>query len=216
MKKMSNDVAIAYAYDFLSLLFENSEIKQELKEIILFGSVAKGVNDKKSDIDLFFNSKNKEKLEYLENEIKRAIKSFEIKSDKTWALKRVNFNISFIVGNLEEEKWKNLKDEIISSGLVLYSPYKESPQKLNQKYLIYYSLANLSRKAKMKIIRLLSGYTINKGKKEYKQKGLLEDKGGLKLGTNVIIIERDSLLSIKKIFSENNIKYKILETWIKK
>ena len=67
----------------------------------------------------------------------------------------------------------------------------------------------------MKFIRKLFGYSIKKGKKYYQQKGLLEEKSGTKIGQNVIIINRENLLHMKKIFSNFKIKYKILETWIR-
>ena len=77
---------LAYVYDFLSMVFED-EIKGKIKEVILFGSVAKGTFDKKSDIDLFFNVKEKKDEKEIEEKLRSILKSFEIKSEKTWDLK---------------------------------------------------------------------------------------------------------------------------------
>ena len=77
---------IAYVYDFLSLVFEN-EIREKIKEIMLFGSVAKLSSDKKSDIDLFFNVKDKKEEKSIEEKLKSILKSFEVKAEKTWGLK---------------------------------------------------------------------------------------------------------------------------------
>lgn len=203
---------IAYIYDFLSIVFEN-EISKKISEIILFGSVAKKSFDKKSDIDLFFNVK--EKNEEIEKELKSILKSFEIKAEKTWGLKKVKFPINFIVGSLEDETWKNLREEIISSGILLYGEYKLMPKNSNHNYLFYYSLSNLQRKEKMKFIRKMFGYSLKRGKKEYGQEGFLKEINGLKLGSNVILFPPQEILKIKKIFSDFKIKYKIIESWVR-
>src|SRR3989344_8178350 len=118
---------IAYTYDFLSMVFEN-EVKENIKEVILFGSAAKNSFDKKSDIDLFFNVKGNEKE--VEEKLRKILKSFEVKVEKTWALKKIEFPINFIVGSLENETWKAIRGEIISSGILLYGQYKEMPENL--------------------------------------------------------------------------------------
>ncbi len=206
---------LSYIYDFLSIISENKEIAGEIKEIILYGSVAKNSHDKKSDIDLFFNVKNKEKSDYVEEELKKILKSFEIKAEKTWGLKNLGFPISFIVGSLDDEAWRGIKDEIASSGIVLYGSYKEMPEKTKHYILFYYSLDNLKRKEKMKFIRNAFGYTIIKNKKEYKQRGLIENLGGLKLFSNVILVPSEEVKKIKKLFNEYRIKYKLFESWIR-
>lgn len=203
---------IAYVYDFLSMIFEN-EISEKIKDIILFGSVAKKSFNKKSDIDLFFNV-NREDGE-IEKELKSILKSFEIKAEKTWGLKKVKFPINFIVGSLEDETWKNLRDEIASSGILLYGEYKLMPKNSNHNYLFYYSLSNLQRKEKMKFIRKMFGYSLKTGKKEYAQEGFLKEINGLKLGSNVILSPPQEILKVKKIFSEFKIKYKIIESWVR-
>ncbi len=206
---------LAYIYDFLSAAFENKLIEEEVKEVILFGSAAKKNYDEKSDIDVFFNIMNKEKSEEIEEALRESLKSFEIKAEKSWALKKITFPISFIVGLLDDKQWRALKDEIASSGKVLYGPYKELPGKIIQKYLIYYSLNNLKRKEKMKFIRELFGYSIKKGKKEYLQRGLISKLDGIKLASNVILVNSQTLAEIKAFFNKNKVEYKIIESWIR-
>ena len=205
---------IAYVYDFLSMVFED-EVKEKIKEVILFGSVAKGTFDKKSDIDLFFNIKEKKDEKEIEEKLKSILKSFEVKSEKTWALKNIKLPISFIAGNLEDKTWKNIKEEIISSGIVLYGEYKENPEGLNHNYLFYYSLSNLHRKNKMKFIRIMFGYSLKKGSSNYEQEGLLKQIKGLKLGSNAILIPSYEILKIKKVFNDFKINYKIIEAWLR-
>jgi predicted nucleotidyltransferase len=206
---------IPYVYDFLSMVFEENNLKEKIQEIVLFGSVAKKIHDKKSDIDLFFNIKNINNSKEVEDSIKNILKSFEIKSEKTWKLKKISLPINFIVGDLNDETWKGIKDEIISSGIVLYSRYKELPENVHHYYLFNYSLNNLKRKDKMKFIRSAFGYSIKKGEKEYNQKGIIENLNGQKLSSNVILVPSEDSIKIKKFFNEHKIIYKIFETWIR-
>ena len=205
---------IAYVYDFLSMVFEKG-LGEKIEEIILFGSVAKKSFDKKSDIDLFFNVKDKRDSKELEESLKSALKSFEVKAEKTWGLKKVMLPIIFVVGSLEDEAWKGLRDEIISSGVLLYGHYKEMPEKLNHNYLFYYSLSNLRRNDKMKFIRKMFGYNLKKGKKEYAQEGFLAEIKGIKLGSNAILAPSQEVLKIKKMFNEFKISYKVIESWVR-
>ena|SRR3989344_338246 len=206
---------IAYIYDFLSMVFEEKKLIENINEIILFGSVAKGVYDKKSDIDLFFDVKNTKEIADIEENLRKILKSFEIKADKTWALKKISFPINFIVGSLDDKTWEKLRDEIISSGIILYGKYKEMPSGIKHNFLIYYSLENLERKDKMKFIRGIFGYILKKDKKTYAQKGLLEKINGFKLASNIILLPSNEILKVKTFFKENKVKYKILETWIR-
>ena len=205
--------ALSYVYDFISMIWDDENLKKDIKSIILFGSVAKGVYDNKSDIDLFFDIKNRVNVKGFEKRLKLILKSFEIKAENTWNLKGIKFPLNFIVGSLEDETWKNLREEIISSGIMLYGSFKEIPDNLKHYFLFFYSLRNLDRKGKMKFIRKFLGYNIKKNKKEYPQKGLLEQIGGTKLGPNVILISSESILDVKNILNKFRIKYKIKEIW---
>src|SRR3989338_4632819 len=103
-----NDIH-AYIFDFLSFVFENKELFDSIKKVILFGSVASGEFDKNSDIDIFFDVKgDKTKIE---PELNNTLKSFEIKSEKTWKLKNISLPIKNVVGDIEEEKCAELKEE---------------------------------------------------------------------------------------------------------
>jgi len=206
---------IAYIYDFLAMVFEKKELKEELKEIILFGSVAKDAYDEKSDIDLFFDIKSEGKIEKTEEELRAILKSFNVKSERTWKLKKISFPINFIVGKLDDDNWKGIREEIMSYGVVLYGRYKKQPEQLKHYSLVYYSLNELKRKNKMKFIRTVFGYKIKKNRKEYKQRGLLESLNGLKVASNVILFPSEETTKIKRVFNENKIRYRIIETWVR-
>ena len=210
-----NDTIFSYIYDFLSMVFEERAVKEKIRGIILFGSVAKKSHDKKSDIDLFFDIKDKNETGLIRNSLRSILKSFEIKAEKTWGLKGIKLPISFTVGSLEDKTWENIKEEIISAGIVLYGAYKEMPENIKHYSLFYYSLKNLNRKNKMKFIRKFFGYSLKKDRKEYKEKGLLEKIDGLKLGANVVLVPLEEMVKVKNIFNEFKIKYKIMETWVR-
>ncbi len=207
---------LSYLYDLLSMVFEDELMKDKINNVILFGSVVKGIYDKKSDIDLFFDVKDRKNKEIIEKNLKSILKSFEIKIEKTWNLKGIKLPINFIVDSLGSKIWKNLKDEIISSGIVLYGDYKEIPENLEHYFLFYYSLNNLDRKDKMKFIRKFFGYSLRKKDKEYKQRGLLEDINGTKLSSSAILIPNSDVLNVKSIFNKFKVKYKIKEIWIRR
>jgi len=205
----------AYIYDLLSMVFEDEPLKEKITSVILFGSVAKKSYDKKSDIDLFFDIKNKEEAKDIEVRLRNILKSFEVKSQKTWVLKGINLPICFIVGCLEDKTWEGIREEIISSGILLYGPYKEIPKNIKHYFLFYYSLKDLNKKNKMKFIRNLFGYRLIKDRKEYKQVGLLEKIKGSKLSSNTILVPLEDMPLIKKLFNDFKVKYKIMETWVR-
>ena len=207
--------AFSYVYDFLSMVFEEEEIVKDLNEVFLFGSIAKGTYDKDSDIDLFFDVRNTKSIKKIEEKLKEILKSFEMKADKTWKLKRISFPINFLVGSLEDKTWEKLRDEIISLGIILYGKDKEMASETKHYFLFYYSLNNLERKNKMKFIRNLFGYILKKDKKKYVQDGLLQEIRGLKLASNVILIPSNGILRIKSFFRKHKVSYKIFETWIR-
>ncbi len=53
---------IAYAMDFCSFLLK-SEMANEIKKIILFGSVARGDFDSESDIDIFIDTEKEKAVD---------------------------------------------------------------------------------------------------------------------------------------------------------
>lgn len=206
---------LPYIYDFISDIFEEPLLKRNIKHIFLFGSVAKGTFDKKSDIDLFFDIINVNRIAEVETKLKEKLKSFQIKVERTWSLKGIALPIKPIAGSIDSETWANLRDEIISSGLVVYGPYNKMPSNLNHYSLFHYSLNNLKRKEKMKFIRKMFGYSLKKGKKEYKQAGLLEEINGKKLSSNVVLVDSKNISTIKRLFNESNIRYGVFDSWIR-
>lgn len=204
---------ISYIYDFLSLVFEDVNLKNIIHNVILFGSVARNEFDKYSDIDLFFDVKDISKEKEIESSLKTSLKSFETISLKKWRLKNVNYPINFIVGNLDNEKWSSLKADIISNGILLYGKYEKLPETIKHYALIYFSTKKMKKKDLMKLHRLLFGYKNIKNKKKYIHKGYIEKRSITKLNSNVLLCPLIELTELKKIFSKFKITINIIEIW---
>lgn len=198
---------IEYIYDFLTTFFEKLKEEEKIKNIILFGSFARGNQRKDSDIDLFINIEKKDK-NHVEETIKESINEFELKSEKTWKLKGITNPIVPIVDDLDSEQWQELKNEISHYGIALYSQHKEKNEK---NVLIKYNINKLKQKDKMKIIRELFGYKIKQKKKIYEKKGLVEKIKAEKIDSAILINRNDSKKVIDTLKTKN-VPYKIIKT----
>lgn len=205
---------LPYVYDYISILLEDEDIKKKIRRVILFGSFATGDFDEDSDIDIFIDFQEDADLKKLENLVKNSEKRFYSISSRKWELMGINFPVSSILGNLEDQKWKELKEEIISTGITLYGKFEELPKNLKHYHLFNYTLTRLEQGKKMKLLRILFGYAII-SRKEYRQTGLLEEIGGKKLGPNTILVTIEKSREVQKIFNSFGITPEIREVWIR-
>lgn len=173
---------IAYAEDFASFLIENLGKESEfIKQIILFGSTARGEADENSDIDLFVNTDKKieEKLNKIKEEFYNSIKF-----KKYWKLLNVQNEINLSVGKLAD--WGDLKTSINANGITLYGKYA-GEAKLKQNYL-FIATPVKDRNKSISVWRELYGYTQKAKKKEYVQEGLIKKYNGRKISRGVFFI----------------------------
>lgn len=197
---------IEYIYDFLTIFFEKLKEKEKIKNIILFGSFARGNQRKDSDIDLFVDIEKKDK-NYVEEIIKESINEFELKSEKTWKLKGLTNPIVPIIDDLDSEQWQELKNEISHYGIALYTKYKKNEKNV----LIQYNINKLKQKDKMKIIRELSGYKIKQKKKIYEKQGLIKKIKAEKIDS-AILINKNDCKKIIDVLKTKKVPYKIIKT----
>ncbi len=209
---MKQEELFSYVYDFLSQLLENKEIFSTINQIILFGSVARGDFHSKSDIDLFVDTKQPKKIKEL---IKKELNKFELRAEKTWLLRGINLPLKTIVGDLSQPQWKELREEILSYGKILFGSYEGTSENRKRFFLIIYELKSLSQRSKMTLLRKLHGYKSSKNDKEYVQKGLLQEIGGKKIEANVILINPETWPRVKLLFQPLKVKYTIQEIWTK-
>lgn len=192
---------VSYAMDFVSFLAQNLKEKgmQNIRAIILFGSAARGQAEKESDIDIFVDSSD----EKLGKEIKKLTDKFydSAKFKNYWSLFGIDNEINVIVGKLD--KWK-LKDSMLGSSIVLYQKY--SPKLEEGKNKIILSWGNIKPNSKRVMLnKKIFGYNYY-GKKYL---GLLEKHGGIKLGSNVIMIDSENIKLFLEAFHNFKIAVKI-------
>lgn len=203
MLKLNKIEIIAYTTSFVSFVLK--DLNNLVKEIILFGSVARREFDKKSDIDLFFDV-NKEEIKKVENIVKKSLSKFyKSKIHEIWKLKGITKNISIKVGVLDE--WK-LKRSIISDGIILYGKYKESPKNIKHYLLINHKpIKDITKRNR--IIRKIIG----RKEKDYNKKGLLEDIEGKIISKRTIIVPIGKSKELIDIFNKEKIDYRMFEIW---
>ncbi len=194
----------SYASYFVSYLLFNLKNSDNISKIILFGSVAKGEADKKSDVDIFIEVKKKTKK--FEREIEKIIDNF-YKSREALIFKsrKIDNKINIIVGKLDE--WKDLKKSIESTGIVLYGAYVSSGKLKGRKYAIFF----WDKIGKNRGAFLNKIYGFSSKKKKYK--GLIEILKGRKLGKSSIMIPVEHINEIMKLLKHYKVNSKIIEVY---
>jgi predicted nucleotidyltransferase len=196
---------IAYAAHFASFVLENGA---KPDRIILFGSVASGEFDKKSDIDLFIDTEKR-----TEKDILRLLNLFTRTFGEKWPLKGVRNEISLTMGRLHSKEWEDLRRSIQSRGIVLYGRYEEQPQHLSSYSLLILHFGDMSRAKKVSFWRRLYGYTQKVGNKTYASTGLLELLHGKKVEKGVVLVPSARLAEFKDVLKKEKVKYDSLELW---
>ncbi len=204
-----------YTYDFLSFVFDSLEARKYIKAVILFGSVATGEHDKESDIDLFIDVASEELVEPVERLLKEAEKEFYHVVEKKWRLMGIETPIKSIVGSLETYRWKELKSEIISTGITLYGKYQGIKKGLKHFTIFSYGLSGLNQNKRVSFIRKCFGYSQKQNKKEYLHSGYLKEIGGARLGKNSILVPIDKTKDFHRFLLSFKITPEIREVWVK-
>ena len=202
---MNRNRLISYAESFASFLLD-SRTSEDIDRIILFGSVARGDFDEKSDIDIFIDTRKN-----MENDVEKRLRSFE-KSEikRRWGLKGIKNDISVKTGELD--KW-SLRRDVISSGIMLYGKCREMPENIKYYLLIKASFGGLERKDKISLWRKLYGYKQKVGAKKYVSRGLVYELGGKKFSSGMIAIPMERKNDMIKFLNKNKISYTLNEIW---
>jgi len=178
---------------------ELAEMKS-LQAVILYGSFARGDVSPKSDIDLLLVFDTREEAR------KQEARAVEILTRAR--VKRII--IPTCVGIEEFHANPDLTFNILRDGKVLYKRIGVEmwpPAKvLGGRPMITYEfdLAGLSHQKKVKLNRVLYGTQVGK----YAYKGLVEQRGGYKLGKGVIMVPADAEAEFDGIFSADKIRTK--------
>ena len=176
---------------------------EDVKAVILYGSLARGELTSRSDIDLFILTTDdktqkevQDKVIELESEIGRNIQPTirtitELQKTDTGLLQNI----------FQEGKILYLKEPSdIPSAILL----KQKP------YLIYsFQISSLAQKDKVRFNRQFYQQT----RKEYKYKGFLQKIGGQKLSAGCIMIPYKQKEKIEKFFKKFKVKFEQLKVW---
>jgi len=194
----------SYASYFVSYLLSNLKNLDDISNIILFGSVAKGEANKKSDVDIFIEVKKKTKkfekeIEVITNKFYKSREALIFKN------KEVDNKINIIIGKLAE--WKNLKDSIESTGIILYGNYIPEPKTDGKKYIIFF----WDKVGKNRGAFLNKIYGFNTNKKRYE--GLIEIFRGKKLGKSSIMLPIEHRKEIVKLLKHYKVSAKLIEVY---
>lgn len=185
-----------------------------VSSVILFGSVAKGDADRRSDIDflVIFDTASPVKKDETKAVGTLAL-DIEKEFDRSVQLVFSNKNFDGLDGQFVED--------VFRSGMILYG---KNPQvdikklKLEPYSIVYFSLKNISRPEKMKLGKALYGHSTTKKYKDkiYKSAmaGLIEQFGGKRTGMASVLVpskRADELAAVLKGFGA---KYEVLDVWI--
>ena len=179
-----------------------SKIKGIL-QVVLFGSVASGEDNVKSDIDIAVIH-NRDKFEVME-------KANKVKPEKV--------QTTFIhINDLYKET--ELVGALSGEGLLLYGSsiiIKAEKSDLAPKTLISYSLSSMEQTEKVKLSRALYGSISKsrKGKKQYitEVKGLINEPDISKLQKGVLIVARKKSFKIINLLKRFKAEYKEIPVW---
>ena len=194
---MKKSELIAYAASFVS--FALDRIKTPVKEIILFGSVARGDFDSGSDLDLFFNIPKQNQS--LENEL-RIIKQkfFNSSIGESWKNKGITNTIAVKVGILNQ--WK-LRGSIVSEGIILYGKYRNELKGEGYFLISFQPIKNVT--IRNRVIREFYGRD--------KKQGIVQEFGGTKIAPTVLIIPIQFADNILLVLKKEKIDYTLREFW---
>jgi predicted nucleotidyltransferase len=184
--------------------------------IILFGSVAKGDADRRSDVDILVVL-DTYSHDFDTMEVKKMISELALTLEKEY-----DRNIQVVFTN---KKYEGLDEyfveKVMREGIVIFShsasitidglesePYS----------LIIYGLGDISIKEKMRVKRLMYGHRskkIIKGKTYISEKiGLIHQLQGLRIAAGAVAIPQKKINDIENELNKLNITYKKLDIWL--
>ena len=202
--------------EFEDIVFEFAKKASRYEDvacIFLFGSVAKGDTDRRSDIDILvvFDA-DKEDID-AKNEVSDLALSLEKKYDR---------NVQVIFTNKDFDGLdRYFLKEVVHEGILLYAKHPKIEVKnleLEPYRMILYDLKKFDEREKRRIRRLLYGH---KTRKEIKgkvyrseKKGLVQGLDGKHIGRGVIVIPQTKVQSLEKELEKMKIDYRRIDMWL--
>jgi len=176
---------------------------EDVKAVILYGSLARGEFTSRSDVDLFILTTEDKTQKEIQDKV------IELESE-------IGRNIQPTIRTIVELQKTDtgLLQNIFQEGKILYLREPSdipSAILLQQKpYLIYsFQISSLLQKEKARFNRQLYEQT----RKEYKYKGLLQEIGGQKLSAGCVMIPYEQKEKIEEFFKKFKVKFEQLKVW---
>ncbi|MEK6850662.1 MAG: nucleotidyltransferase domain-containing protein [Nanoarchaeota archaeon] len=194
---------LSYASFFVSYLLNEIQDKSLIKDIILFGSAARGEARKDSDVDIFIDVKKDNKKN--EAIVLRIVESFyDSKEYLSFKNKGIDNKLNVIIGKLEN--FKDLKESIENQGIVLYGPFKSSNVSGRKMIVVFWDKIGLNRGAFLNQV-----YGFNSKGKRYL--GVIDKHGGKKLGKSSIMLPIENKNAIFDLIKKYKVSAKFIEVY---
>lgn len=203
---------------FKDLVFEFAKRISDIsvvRSLILFGSVAKGEADMRSDADfLVILDTQKPASKMLERkQVSEIALDLEKKFDRSVSLVFTNKNFDGLDRQFVEEVFKE--------GLILYGKVPQvdvERLKLEPYSLVHFSLKKIGKPDKMRLKRALYGHrTVKRYKrKTYKSEvmGLIEKLGGKRTGIASVLVPAKNLKELTDTLRRFEVEYEKLDVWL--
>ncbi|HLC65679.1 MAG TPA: nucleotidyltransferase domain-containing protein [Candidatus Nanoarchaeia archaeon] len=192
---------IAFAMDFSSFLVQKTKHLGEVRNIVLFGSVARGDESVDSDVDIFIDTISDKRA--VKTDIEKCLDSFiqSSKYNNYWGLLGVNNEIKLTIGDLS--KW-DIRPSIIANGITLYGKYKELIKEGQHRAIFVWE--NVKPNSKRVLFnKQLFGF--KDGKKHYN--GIIQKYHGERLGKGCISVPIEQSNIFHGLFKKYRISVKI-------
>ena len=189
---------------------------EEVAYIFLFGSVAKGDADRRSDVDILVVLDTFDK-DFEDMEVITRISELALALEREY-----NRGIQVIFTNKNYDGLDgHFIEEVAKEGILLYA---KSPSitfqglKLENCSMILFSLESLNATDKMKVKRALYGHKTRKVVKgrvyESEKMGLIQQLQGLRIGAGVVAVPQKNVRQLEKELSNLKLKFKAIDLWL--
>ncbi|MAF35675.1 hypothetical protein CL622_00980 [archaeon] len=195
-----------YASYFVSYILTHLKSQDQIKNIILYGSVARDTATDESDIDLFIEVTKKTKL--FERQVSEITNQFyESRESALFKTKGIENEFSIILGTLKE--WDDLYRSIASTGIVLYGPFKGThlPKSKNLYVIIFWDGIGKNRGSFLNKV-----YGVKIHNKRYP--GLLEKSEGKKLGKSCVMLPIVWKSEMFSLIKKHNVNARAIEVFL--
>jgi predicted nucleotidyltransferase len=185
-----------------------------VEQVILFGSVARGEADRRSDVDIVVILDSLKPIAELEEARKVSEIALDVERD-------LGKPIQLIITNKNFEKLDEyFVKQILSEGIVLYGKsicIVHNKLKLAPFAVVNYILEGLSQTEKMRVKRAIYGQTTHKKTKNKiyttTHEGMLKKAQGEKLGSGSIIVPKNNLHDIEETLKRLGVNYRVIDVW---